>query len=52
VIQRAKNAPEESAYVRALQRDARLRGRILKLGSAPGEPTRASAADLGSAPLA
>jgi hypothetical protein len=34
-IQRAKNAPEESAYVRALQRDPALRSRILKLGSAP-----------------
>jgi hypothetical protein len=34
-IQRAKNAPEESAYVRALQRDPALRRRILKLGSAP-----------------
>jgi hypothetical protein len=32
-IQRAKNAPEESAYVRALQRDPALRRRILKLGS-------------------
>lgn len=32
-IQRAKNAPEESAYVRALQRDRALRRRILKLGS-------------------
>ncbi len=32
-IQRAKNAPEESAYVRALQRDPTLRRRILKLGS-------------------
>ena len=34
-IQRAKNAPEESAYVRALQRDPTLRRRILKLGSTP-----------------
>jgi hypothetical protein len=34
-VQRAKNAPEESVYVRALQRDAALRRRILKLGSAP-----------------
>lgn len=32
-VQRAKNAPEESAYVRALQRDPVLRRRILKLGS-------------------
>jgi hypothetical protein len=32
-IQRAKNAPEESTYVRALQRDPALRRRILKLGS-------------------
>ena len=32
-IQRAKNAPEESTYVRALQRDEALRRRILKLGS-------------------
>jgi hypothetical protein len=36
-IQRAKNGPEESAYVRALQRDPALRRRILKLGSAPAE---------------
>jgi hypothetical protein len=35
-IQRAKNAPEESAYVRALQQDSGLRRRILKLGSALG----------------
>jgi hypothetical protein len=34
-VQRAKNAPEESVYVRALQRNPALRGRILKLGSAP-----------------
>jgi hypothetical protein len=34
-IQRSKNAPEESAYVRGLQRDPALRRRILKLGSAP-----------------
>ncbi len=34
-IRRAKNAPEESAYVRALQRDPALRRRILKLGSWP-----------------
>ncbi|MGP0073086.1 MAG: hypothetical protein ACLPWF_14275 [Bryobacteraceae bacterium] len=34
-IQRAKNAPEESAYVRALQRDPGLRRRILKLGGPP-----------------
>jgi hypothetical protein len=34
-IQRAKNAPEESAYVRALQRDTGLRRRILKLGGPP-----------------
>lgn len=32
-IQRAKDAPEESAYIRALQRDPVLRRRILKLGS-------------------
>jgi hypothetical protein len=32
-IQRAKNAPEESVYVRALQGDSALRRRILKLGS-------------------
>jgi hypothetical protein len=32
-ILRAKNAPEESAYVRALQRDPALRRRMLKLGS-------------------
>jgi hypothetical protein len=32
-IQRAKNAPEESAYVRALQSAPALRRRILKLGS-------------------
>jgi hypothetical protein len=35
-IQRAKNAAEESAYVRALQRDPASRRRILKLGSALG----------------
>ena len=35
-IQRAKNAPKESAYVRALQRDPALRRRILKLGSCHG----------------
>jgi hypothetical protein len=35
-IQRAKNAPEESDYVRALQSDPALRRRILKLGSALG----------------
>ncbi len=34
-IQRAKNAPEESAYVRALQNDRALHRRILKLGSGP-----------------
>jgi hypothetical protein len=34
-IQRAKNAPDESAYVRALQANPALRRRILKLGSAP-----------------
>ena len=34
-IQRAKNAPEESTYIRALQRDQALRRRILKLGSRP-----------------
>jgi hypothetical protein len=32
-IRRAKNAPEEVAYVRALQKDPALRRRILKLGS-------------------
>jgi hypothetical protein len=32
-IERAKNAAEESGYVRALQRDPALRRRILKLGS-------------------
>jgi len=32
-IQRAKTAPEESTYVRALQRDPALRRRLLKLGS-------------------
>jgi hypothetical protein len=35
-IQRAKNAPEEATYVRALQRDPVLRRRILKLGSSQG----------------
>ncbi len=35
-IQRAKNAPEESVYVRALQKDPALRRRILNLGSALG----------------
>jgi hypothetical protein len=35
-IQRAKNAPEESTYVRALQSDPALRRRMLKLGSALG----------------
>ncbi len=39
-IQRAKNAPEESTYVRALQRDPELRRRILKLGSL--NPSRAT----------
>jgi len=34
-IRRAKNAPDESAYVRALQRNPALRRRILKLGSRP-----------------
>jgi hypothetical protein len=34
-IRRAKNAPDESEYARALQQDAALRRRILKLGSAP-----------------
>jgi len=34
-IQRAKNAPDESAYVRALQRDPVLRRRILRLGGPP-----------------
>jgi len=33
-IQRAKNAAEESAYVRALNNAPALRRRILKLGSA------------------
>jgi hypothetical protein len=33
VIQRAKNAPEESRYVQALQTEPALRRRILKLGS-------------------
>jgi len=33
VVQRAKNAPQEAAYVRALLRNAALRRRILKLGS-------------------
>ena len=32
-IQRARNAPEETTYVRALQRDPALRRRILRLGS-------------------
>ena len=32
-IQRAKNAPDELSYARALQRDPALRRRILKLGS-------------------
>ena len=32
-IQRAKNAPEEATYVRALQSDSALRRRILKIGS-------------------
>lgn len=32
-IQRARSAPEESTYVRALQRDPALRRRILRLGS-------------------
>jgi hypothetical protein len=32
-VQRAKNAPNESAFVRALQRHPALRRRILKLGS-------------------
>jgi hypothetical protein len=36
-IQRAKNAPEESTYVRALQNDPVLRRRILKLGSSQGD---------------
>jgi hypothetical protein len=35
-IQRAKNAPEESTYVRVLQSDPALRRRILKLGSRYG----------------
>jgi len=36
-IQRAKSAPEESTYVRALQQDPALRRRILKLGSPSSE---------------
>jgi hypothetical protein len=36
-IERAKNAPEESTYVRALQNAPALRRRILKLGSSQGE---------------
>jgi hypothetical protein len=35
-IRRAKNAPDEIAYLRALQRDPALRRRVLKLGSALG----------------
>jgi hypothetical protein len=35
-IQRAKNAPDEITYVRALLRDPALRRRILKLGSSHG----------------
>jgi len=35
-IQRAKNAPDEITYVRALLRDPALRRRILKLGSSQG----------------
>jgi len=34
-IERAKNAAQESTYVRALQNDPALRRRILKLGSLP-----------------
>ena len=34
-IQRAKNAPEEAAYVRALQADRAFRRRVLKVGSKP-----------------
>ena len=34
-IRRAKNAPEETVYLRALQRDGALRRHILKLGSGP-----------------
>jgi hypothetical protein len=36
-IQRAKNAAEESTYVRALQKAPALRRRILKLGSSQGD---------------
>jgi hypothetical protein len=36
-IQRAKNAAEESTYVRALQNAPALRRRILKLGSSQGD---------------
>jgi len=36
-IQRAKNAPEESTYVRAMRSDPALRRRILKLGSSQGD---------------
>jgi hypothetical protein len=35
-VRRAKNAPQESTYVRALQSDPALRRRILRLGSALG----------------
>ena len=35
-IQRAKNAPEETSYVRALLNAPALRRRILKLGSNHG----------------
>jgi hypothetical protein len=35
-IQRAKNAPQESTYIRALQNAPALRRRILKLGSSQG----------------
>jgi hypothetical protein len=38
-IQRAKNAPDESVYVHAMQRDRALRRRILKLGSRPTGPS-------------
>jgi hypothetical protein len=36
-IQRAKNAPQESTYIRALQKEPALRRRILKLGSRQGD---------------
>ena len=39
-IQRAKNAPDETAYIRALQADPALRRHILKLGSRPPDGLR------------